>query len=224
MLPRVLYLDDDLNQLKHIKANFINYFNITVFSSAVEAILYLKSNKVDAIISDLHMPIINGLKFYELIKENNLIKIPFFFLSSDISNDSKITGLKKGAYDYLNIDMSFEEMFIRITNRINESKISFKNISIDCKQLMAFDGQNFLDLTQIEYKILFLLIKAQGELITREELKNFAWPNVIVTDKTINSHLTNLRIKIEKDDLKIISIKGKGISFAQIGPTQCKEN
>jgi phosphate:Na+ symporter len=88
---------------------------------------------------------------------------------------------------------------------------------------MAFDGQKYLDLTQIEYKILFLLVKGQGEIVTRDELKNFAWPNVIVTDKTINSHLTNLRMKIEKENLKIISIKGKGIAFAQIGSSQSQE-
>jgi DNA-binding response OmpR family regulator len=71
-----------------------------------------------------------------------------------------------------------------------------------------------LDLTQIEFKILLLLVKKHGHLVKRDEIKEFIWPNLIVLDKTINSHLTNLRMKIEKDDFKIISIKGQGIAFS----------
>jgi DNA-binding response OmpR family regulator len=219
MLPKILYLDDETSQLDFLKNGLSLYFELITFANAVDAIVYLKSenNKVDAIISDMHMPIINGVKFFELIKENHLSSIPFFFLSTDTSNEIKIVGLKKGAFDFLSPEMSFEEISVRIQNRLTDSKIKYKHISIDLKRLLVFSGKDILDLTQIEYKILFLLLQNNGNLITRDEIKNFAWPNIVVTDKTINSHLTNLRTKIERDDFKIISVKGKGIAVATVG-------
>jgi DNA-binding response OmpR family regulator len=211
MKPKVLFIDDDVQQLEMFSARLGQYFDIAKLSNPLNCIDFLKANKVDAIVSDLHMPIINGIKFYELLQKNDIIGIPFFFLSNDISPESKVTGLKMGAFDYLSHTMTPDEIYFRINNRIQESNLKFKNITINLQNFTATSGQRLLDLTQIEFKILLLLVKKQGQLVTRDELKEFIWPNLSVLDKTINSHLTNLRMKIEKDNFKIISIKGKGM-------------
>jgi DNA-binding response OmpR family regulator len=214
MKPKVLFIDDDVQQLEMFSTRLGQYFDIAKLTNPLNCIDFLKTNKVDAIVSDLHMPIINGIKFYELLQKNNITGIPFFFLSSDITPESKVTGLKMGAFDYLSHNMQPDEIYYRINNRIQETNLKFKHITINLQNFTATSGQQLLDLTQIEFKILLLLVKKQGQLVTRDEVKEYIWPNLSVLDKTINSHLTNLRMKIEKDNYKIISTKGKGMALS----------
>lgn len=211
MKYKLFYLDDELRQLEHFDRELGRFFAIETSQGPFEALDRIRDAKFDAIICDLHMPIINGYKFFEMLTENKLNNTPFFFLSSDPELDSKISCLKLGAVDFLSPSMSPEEKYIRVFNRINDVKLVFKHLSIDLKNVTAYSGGVALDLTQIEFKILLLLLKKSGGLVGRDELREFIWPNLKVMDKTINSHLTNLRAKIENENFKIISIKGQGI-------------
>lgn len=213
MKQTILHLDDDYSQHERLLEKLKDRFNLIPSSNAIDAIAQLKTKEVDAIISDLHMPIINGFKFHEMLKEHQLNHIPFFFLSSDITDKSKVNGLMIGAEDFFSLAMSADELYFRITNRINETALCFKDIKINTKKIQAFRKDSYLDLTQIEFKFLFLLIKAKDQIVTRDAIKSFIWPKTIVLDKTINSHLTNLRLKIEDENLKIVSVKNIGIKF-----------
>ncbi len=213
MKYRLFYLDDELGQLEHFNHELGRFFTIETSRSPFEALERLREAKFDAIISDLHMPIINGHKFYEMLREHKLNTVPFFFLSSDSEQDSKINCLKLGAVDFLSPSMSPEEKYIRIFNRINDVRLVYKHLSIDLKNVTAYCNDVALELTQIEFKILLLLLKKSGGVVGRDELREFIWPNLKVMDKTINSHLTNLRAKLETENFKIISIKGQGILF-----------
>lgn len=213
MKPVILYLDAD--HLQHVALNkkMADHFSIIPSLNPTMAIDQLRDAPVDAIVSDLHLPAVNGFKFHEMLRHNNLDTIPFFIFSNDCTDNSRVNGLKMGAEDCLTSVMSAEEIYQRVINRINKTIYSFHHISINIKKLQAFREGEYLDLTQTEFKILFLLIKNQDQILTREKIKNFIWPHMVVMDKTINTHLSNLRLKIEDNSLKIISIKGEGIKL-----------
>lgn len=212
MKYRLFYIDDEIGQLEHFDRELGRFFAVETSQCPFEAIERIKRAKFDAIISDLHMPIINGHKFYEMLTENKLNNVPFFFLSSDPEQDSKINCLKLGAVDFLSPNMSPEEKYIRIFNRINDVRLTFKHLSVDLKNVTAYNNDVALDLTQIEFKILLLLLRKPGG-VARDEIREFIWPGLKVMDKTINSHLTNLRSKVETENFKIVSMKGQGILF-----------
>ena len=76
--------------------------------------------------------------------------------------------------------------------------------------LVATQSDKKLDLTLLEFKLLSYLITHQQSIVSRNEIKEFAWPNTLVQDKTLNTHMSNLRSKLDTELLEIKSIKGEG--------------
>lgn len=216
MKPTIYHFDDNISQHELLLEKLQDRFNLIPGTDPLLALGQIKDATFAAIVSDFNMLSMDGIKFHEMLKNNQLDQIPFFFFSSDTSKESKINGLKIGAVDYLSPSMCSEELYLRISNRINETTLSYADLSINIKKLQAYKKEAHLELTQTEFKLLFLLIKSKNEILKRETIKEFIWPNSVVLDKTINSHLSNLRLKIEDDTIKIVSIKSSGIQLSQI--------
>lgn len=216
MKPSIYHLDDNISQHDLLLEKLKDRFNLIAGTDPLLALGQIKDTTFAAIVSDFNMPAIDGIKFYEMLKNNQLDQIPFFFFSNDTSKESKINALKIGAGDYLSPSMCSEELYLRISNRIKETTLSYADLSINIKKLQAYKKEAHLELTQTEFKLLFLLIKNKNDILKRDTIKDFIWPNSVVLDKTINSHLSNLRLKIEDDTIKIVSIKSSGIQLCQI--------
>lgn len=214
-MKTLFILDDDKNQLDYLKDILSNDFIITTESNPIQALKWIETNFPDAMIIDIHMPIINGFDFIESMKSKNLKYLPkIFILSSDTRVETKIKGLSLGVKDFLWPDMSKEEIVIRIKNQLEENQnLKFKNIYIDKDNLIASIENEKLDLTLIEFKVLSYLIANQSRIPTREEIKSYTWPDMVVLDKTLNTHLTNLRNKLAPAQVEIKSIKGEGIQL-----------
>jgi two-component system response regulator AdeR len=125
---------------------------------------------------------------------------------------TKLQALALGVKDFLWPEMQKEEIILRIKNHLQTSTIrSYKNLKIDLQNFSAFLSGNKLELTLIEFKILSILASGEGEVVSRKKLIEFTWPDIQVMDKTLNTHLTNLRAKLSGSNLEIKSLKGEGI-------------
>lgn len=214
----VLILDDDKLQLDHLATLLKENFAIQTASTPISAYKLINTNKFDAIIVDVHMPIIDGFEFIKSIKEEKNIKSSLFILSSDNSLNTKIKALNLGIKDFLSPCMAKEEIVPRIRNHITISKDStnyqYNDIKINTSNLSAYIFDKKLNLTLIEFKILSYLVQYGGKVLLRSALKEFVWPMEHVSDKTLNTHLTNLRLKFNEYNVEIKSIKGEGIILA----------
>ena len=208
-----MILDDSKQQLNFLSEKLKNSFSIACFSNPLEALNHCDNVKVDAIIVDLHMPIINGIDFVKKVKIKNNEVNSIFILSADCSQQSKISALNLGISDYLFPDMPIEEMTLRINNCIKNSFnfLQYKNIKIDINNFIVYLDKEKLDITLIELKLLRFLIKHNNQIISRDDLKQYVWPDQVVLDKTLNTHLTNIRTKIIHTGIEIKSIKNEGI-------------
>ena len=89
--------------------------------------------------------------------------------------------------------------------------LSFGNLRLNLESLEVFHQSVNLKLTPIEFKILAALVNNYPENISRENLIQTAWNSEIVLDRTVNTHLTNLRSKLPKNELSIECCRGTGI-------------
>ncbi len=210
----LLIVDDDISQLSFMEEMLKETFYVKTTNNAIQGLDILKTNKFDAVIVDVHMPIVNGFDFIKILKKEDF-KSALFILSSDTSEKTKLEALNLGVKDFLWPDMKKAEVILRIRNHISESKAatkrSYKNITVDLTNFSVFIFNEKIDLTLIEFKILFFLIERATIPVSREELKQYTWNGALVLDKTINTHLTNLRMKLVNSQVEIKSIKGEGI-------------
>ena len=216
----MLYLDDDIDNLDLYQDMIGEHFKLDTIDCPLKFLEKLKEASYDALLIDVHLPILDGFKVYDRVKElPNWTPCPVFFISSDDTTENKIKALGSGAEDFIDRRMGSDEIKARIENRFfrwhQQNILSFENLSLNNDLMVASVGDNTLDLTTIEYKILMCLLKSNGNYVSREELIKFVWGNQqeVVLPKTLNTHLTNLRRKLEKEAIEIHSVRSKGVAI-----------
>ncbi|RYF69268.1 MAG: response regulator [Cytophagaceae bacterium] len=109
----VLYIDDDTYIRQIVRHTMGDDFNVTMFSNAVEAFDWLEQgNFPDIILTDLHMPDLDGLEFINLVKNSSLYRIiPIYVLSASTDSELKIKCLNQGADDF--ISKPFNPLFVK---------------------------------------------------------------------------------------------------------------
>lgn len=104
-----------------------------------------------------------------------------------------------------------------------EANLVWRNLSLEFLTSSATFKKMNLNLTGIEFKILNYLVRNKENISDREKIKSFVWPNEMVTEKTLNTHLTNLRNKLKATTLLVKSIRGQGIQIIDQAPQAALE-
>lgn len=222
----ILVVEDEKNISDVIKAYLEkeNYKVITAFDGE-QAIEIFKSNNVDLVILDLMIPKISGEKVCSTIR--NISNVPIIMLTAKSDEESKIEGLTIGADDYVVKPFSPRELVTRVKALMRRSyrsdttlaeKLIFKDeLEIDIDKLQVTKNNEVLDLTTNEFKILLALASNPKVVFTREQLINKAFGlDYEGFDRTIDTHIKNIRQKIETNPKKpeyIITVYGVGYKF-----------
>lgn len=188
----------------------------------------LISSEIDLYILDIMMPVINGYQACMKIRKKS--NAPILFLTAKSQESDKTLGFSSGGDDYLSKPFSYNELTTRVkallrryyiyqgkinNDESNENKITYNNIVIDPNNEIVFlDGEQ-IELTYIEYQILYLLLSNRKHIYSTQALYENIWnePYYYSANNTIMVHIRNLRKKIETDpqNPKIIkTIWGKG--------------
>jgi two-component system alkaline phosphatase synthesis response regulator PhoP len=135
----------------------------------------------------------------------------------------KVLGLELGADDYVTKPFSLRELLARVNALLRRSAESIPESSVfsigetlfDLKKYEALKKGNNIEYTTLEFHILKLLYERRGQAVTRYDFLNRVWgeDNTVVTERTIDSHINNIRKKLEVDPSDprfIISIRGVG--------------
>jgi two-component system KDP operon response regulator KdpE len=167
------------------------------------------SNNPDLIILDLGLPDIDGVEVISKIREWS--KIPIIIVSARGNERQKVEALDKGADDYLTKPFGIGELLARIRvslrhsnmNSSHEKKIKqfrVKDLFIDFeKRKVVVDGEN-IHLTPTEFKIMELLCRYSGKVLTHNFIINEIWGSVVGNEtQSLRVFMANLRRKLEKD-------------------------
>lgn len=218
----LLVVDDEPKIREVIKeyADFSGY-NVTEAADGMSAIGLCKLNDYDLIIMDIMMPKLDG---YSAVKEIKKIKdIPVIMLSARGEEYDKLFGFELGIDDYVVKPFSPKELMARanaiLTRKQNASKLqnavmSFDGLEVNfAARTVSVDGER-VDLTPKEYELLFYLIQNKNIALSRDKLLSDIWGyDFFGDDRTIDTHIKNLRNNLGPYRNFIVTLRGVGYKF-----------
>lgn len=227
---KVLVVEDEKNISHVIKAYLEKEgFDVTIAIDGNEALEMFSKEEFHLIILDLMLPKLSGEEVCTTIRGTS--DIPIIMLTAKVEEDDKIEGLSIGADDYVTKPFSPRELVSRVKALLRRSyrelsplaeKLSFNNeelvVNVD-KMIVKKDGKNVY-LTTNEFKILIALLTNPGQVFSREQLIEIAFGyDYGGFDRTVDTHIKNIRQKIENDPKNpayIITVYGAGYKFGGI--------
>lgn len=198
----LIYCDDQIQNIECYRDLLEDHFNVVgCQNTTIHQVI--KENHPHGFLLDVHMPVKGGLDVYKEIIENPLYNgCPVFFISGDVSDETKIKALESGAVDFISRDTRSDELILRLSNKIRlylqvSTVLELGNLRIDVQTLKTTIANEVIDLTLLEMRVLGFLLRAFPQSITRTEIIKKIWGDEPVKPGTINTHLTNLRPKIQ---------------------------
>lgn len=226
---KILVVDDEVKIVEVIKA-YLEREGYEVYTAynGFDAISLFNKVKPTLIILDLMLPDISGEEICKLLRTKS--KVPIIMLTAKIQEDDILNGFDIGTDDYVTKPFSPKQLTARVNavirrselnNNLNQNKeiISFNNdeLVINIEKHEVKKNREVVNLTATEFKLLILFAKNPGRVFTRAELIEKSVDEYLdVYDRVIDSHIKNLRHKIEEDTKKpryILTVHGVGYKF-----------
>lgn len=204
---KILIVEDDKNIMTGLVDNLeLEGYKTIIARDGKEALKQAKEKGPDLIILDIMLPRLNG---FEVCKELKLMGVtaPIIILSARAQEADKVLGLELGADDYITKPFSPRELVVRVKAVLRRMENSLKTddiyefdgVKIDFKKYTIYKGLEEIPLTVAESKILKLLVSNRGEPVSRHTMLAQIWTSEEVTTRTVDTHIWNLREKIEKN-------------------------
>jgi two-component system alkaline phosphatase synthesis response regulator PhoP len=221
---RILIVDDEEDICEILKFNLESEgFAVDTVNSGEEA-LALKIDRYQLFLLDVMMKGISGYKLADEIRKRKKITVPIIFITAKNSENDKLTGFSLGADDFITKPFSVKEIIARVkaVSRRAESRsdhekaeeaIKVAGIELNLeKKRLTIDGHRE-DLTPIEFQLLYMLLKNPGRIFDRDQILDFIWRDVSVTERTVDVHVTRLRKKLGDYGKFLVTRKGYGYCF-----------
>ncbi len=228
MAKKILIIEDDPGISLSLKDEFESEaYEVATADDGEKGLEAARIQQPDLIILDIMLPVLDG---YEVCKRLRMggNRAPIIMLTVKDKEIDKVLGLELGADDYVTKPFSLRELLARAKALLRRSEdlpidlgaYSFGEIEINFKKYEATKKGENLDLTPLEFHMIKLLIQGKGEVLTRDDFLDGIWgeDNLSVSDRTVDSHIANIRKKIEDDPADpqhIISIRGVGYKFVE---------
>lgn len=223
---KLLVVDDEAKIREVIReyAEF-NGYEVTEAEDGMSAVGLCKLNSYDLVILDIMMPKLDG---YSACKEIKKIQdVPVIMLSARGEEYDKLFGFELGIDDYVVKPFSPKELMARINvilERKNKSDtdrqaiMTFGGLAVNIAARTVTVDEKRVDLTPKEYDLLFYLIKNQNIALSRDKLLSDIWGyDFFGDDRTIDTHIKNLRNSLGPYRNYIVTMRGLGYKFEYEG-------
>ncbi len=180
------------------------------------------TNNYDAIVLDVMLPGMDGLEICSKVREEARNDVPIMMLTARDTLDDKVTGLDRGADDYLVKPFAIQELEARVRSLIRRHSGDIKkeilrvgDLTIDTSTLKVTRADKELLITPIGLKILSVLMRASPAVVSRRELERQVWGDILPDSDTLRSHLYNLRKVVDKpfDKNILLTVQGSGFKI-----------
>lgn len=226
MPQRILVIEDEPGIRLAVKDELeFEGFEVEEIDDGAAAVAAILRSRPDLILLDLMLPGGNGFEICRTVRARG-VRTPIIVITARNQEADKVRGLELGADDYVTKPLGLAELVARIRAVLRRGRkedgadpdvLEVPPIRVDLRRHSAFKADVELQLTDTEFRILALLLKRAGEVITRDEFLNQIWgEDVNVTHRTVDTHVSALRRKLE-DDLDrptfILSVRNVGYRF-----------
>lgn len=227
MMQTVLVVDDE-QMVREAVSSYLEKQNCQVFSAdnGREALRIFEREAITFVVLDLMLPDMSGEEICRVMRKRS--RVPILMLTAKSQEEDVLNGLQIGADDYMTKPFSLKELYARMTVIWRRAAADLKplaekyswndnDLNVDFEHNEVHKKGELLALTPSEWKILSALIRYPKKVYTREELIELAFGQEFDgNDRVIDTHIKNLRKKVEDDPKKTVYVKtvhGLGYKF-----------
>ena len=220
---KVMIVEDDRSLCKEIAEGLSRWGFITKIADTFDDLLAeFTQNIPHLVLMDINLPCFDG--FYWCRKIREVSKVPIIFLSSRDSNMDIVMAINMGVDDYITKPFSMDVLLAKINGLVRRTYsygdespevIEYKGAILNVlnNTLIYKDGK--ISLTKNEFKILYMLMKNQGSIISRQRIMRSLWEDEsFIDDNTLTVNVNRLRNKLESIGLKDFITTKKGQGYA----------
>jgi DNA-binding response OmpR family regulator len=209
----LLIVDDEEHMIELLSMILENDFEVTTAMSGEGALRCFRQRPIDLCLLDIMMPGMDGLELLRRIREEDA-SIPVLFITARAQLEERVEGLESGADDYITKPFEPAEVLARVKSVLrragkmgNSDVLVLQGLRVDHKERRAWVDGNPLKLTPIEFDLLLTFVRHPRQAFAREQLLDRVWGHPFEGDvRTVDTHIKNLREKLERAGLK-----GQGI-------------
>ncbi len=230
MRAKILFVDDSEDDQFLISRQLADQHTITRALSLKEAEREIACGKFDIILLDLNLPDGDGMSFMATLRQREESRdIPIILFTHQDELPKELMGFSLGAEDFISKNSPSERIRARIEARLKKVEVKkeqemtlFKgnlklNVSFQ-KASVIFEGKEVqVELTQLEFKLLFYFLRHEDYIFSREQILSSVWGDAAeVFDRTVDMHISKLRKKIAMTDYKIESVHRAGYRLTRV--------
>lgn len=216
---RLLVIEDDEKTVRFLKQGFLeNGFAVDECRNGADGLEYARSQTYDLVLLDVMLPSMDGWSVLSGLRKSDT-RTPVVMLTAQDAIEHRVRGLTSGADDYIVKPFAFSELLARIRNllrRRNEPLpdiLQFADLRLDPKRFVVERANERIDLTAKEFLLLELLMRHQGEVLSRTYIAEQIWDMAFDGDSNVVE--TNIRrVRAKADDpfpTKLIhTVRGRG--------------
>ena len=196
-----VYIVEDEPELAQLVADYVRAagFIPTVFHDGAQALAAIRARLPALVVLDLMLPGLDGLSLCREVRAFS--EVPIVMVTAKVEEIDRLLGLELGADDYLCKPFSPRELVARIKAILRRSGVPSPPLSLDTAARRASVHGQALDLTRTEFDLLAALAARPGQVFSRARLLELAGQdsldNMDVSDRAIDSHVKNLRRKLD---------------------------
>ena len=223
MPSRILVVEDEPDIALGLQQDLLlEGYDVEIAADGETALARAERGAFDLILLDVMLPRKDGFSVCRELRRSGL-QVPIILLTARGQEAEKVLGLELGADDYVTKPFSPMELRARIKAALRRSAAEahqtyrFGEFEVDWSRFELRRAGRPVDLTPIEFKLLAALVQSRRTVLTRQQLLDQVWGHeVYVTDRVVDTHIGNLRRKIETDAEEprfLVSVRGVGYRF-----------
>lgn len=221
MNKKILIADDEI-RMRILISDFLSLegYEVIEAQDGKEALaIFSQDPNIQIIILDVMMPFIDGWDVCREIRKNS--SIPIIMLTAKNTEPDELIGFKSGADEYITKPFSpsifvarVNALFNRTYSHVEKDIIIKGPLKINTKQHKVTVLGSNVTLSNTEFKLLTYMIDNEGSVLTRDNLLDNVWGyDYEGTDRTVDTHMNRLRIKLKESGDYIKTIRGYGYKF-----------
>lgn len=221
----VLVVDDETG-VRELLGDALRVAGYTVSSAAdgMSALTALRTTPADLLIIDINMPVMDGFELLEQLRKKGDLT-PALMLSARGEKTDITKGLRLGADDYVTKPFGLEELLLRVGAILRRTQaVAIENSILKCGPLRldedqhkVFYGDNEIELSPTEFRLLQELMRNKGRVITKSTLLRDVWEIDFETETSVlDTYISYLRKKLNRDDVEFIrTVRGVGYQIVE---------
>ncbi len=192
------------------------------FLSTKNLLSVLEEEKIDLLIMDRNLPGVEGSEFVSSLRDKG-ISIPVIYLSAKNQESDIEVGFLSGGDDYITKPFNMKELLLRIKavlkrtkKGMGDSRVTYRDITLNLGAREVLIDDKLIELTKLEFDLLYTLIANQNIVLGRDYLLEHVWGNdEVYQDRTVNVAINRLKEKIDPDKSKeyIKTVRGVGYTL-----------